>query len=396
MEKPYAIDLATIGRIGAVEKILEVICRTTGMGFSAVARVTDRNWVACAVRDEIDFGLMPGGELELSKTFCQDVCRTGQIVVFDDAATDPRYHDHPLPKLYGFNSYLSVPIRMPDGSTFGTLCAIDRSPASVNKPETIGMFTLFAELIGQHLEAHDRVVASEAALLDERSTAQLRDQFMAVLGHDLRNPLFAINSAVTVLRMTPQDDEAVEFLSMIERSVGRMAGLIDDVLDFARGRLGDGISIARKPEPRLAGMLAQVVDELRTAWPTRTIHCDIRMPETSSAAVDGARLSQMLSNLIGNALTHGDPASDIWVAARCDRAGGCELSVTNHGQTIPPHVRDGLFQPFVRGNAGPDRQGLGLGLYIASEIAKAHGGTLTVTSEDGRTCFAFKMGGEGK
>ena len=163
-------DVTTIARIDAVPRMLEVICRTTGLGFAAVARVTEDRWIACAVRDEISFGLAPGGELPVATTICDAIRDCGQQVIIDHVADDPIYRDHPTPRLYGFQSYISVPIRRRDGTFFGTLCAIDPKPAKLNTPETIALFALFAELIGFHLDAGDRLVELEQRVA-ERTAA---------------------------------------------------------------------------------------------------------------------------------------------------------------------------------------------------------------------------------
>jgi GAF domain-containing protein len=200
MNENFINDVAAIGGMEAVPRILEVICRTTGLGFSAVARVTESRWIACAVRDEIAFGLQPGGELVLDTTICDEIRQSGELVVIDDAETDERYNCHRTPKQYGFRSYISVPICLPDGQFFGTLCAIDPRPANLKKPETVEMFKLFASRIAFHLDAHHRLIVSEKALLNEREASQMREQFIAVLGHDLRNPLSAIRSGAFLHR----------------------------------------------------------------------------------------------------------------------------------------------------------------------------------------------------
>ena len=122
-------DLAAVAQIDAVPTILEVVCRTTGMGFAAVARVTDERWIACAVRDEISFGLKPGGELKLETTICNEIRASGEAVVIDHVAEDEAFCGHPTPAMYGFQSYISMPIVRPGGAFFGTLCAIDPRPA---------------------------------------------------------------------------------------------------------------------------------------------------------------------------------------------------------------------------------------------------------------------------
>lgn len=144
-------DIELVSHIPGINKLLEVVCRITGMGFAAIARVTDDRWVACAVRDEIAFGLEPGGELSLETTICNEIRKHGQAVIIDHVAEDCVFAGHPTPMMYGFQSYISMPIKRPDGSFFGTLCAIDPKPAKLNDPKIIDMFRLFAELISIYL-----------------------------------------------------------------------------------------------------------------------------------------------------------------------------------------------------------------------------------------------------
>lgn len=377
-------DIAAVSRIDAVPKILEVVCRTTGMGFAAVARVTEDRWVACAVKDEIAFGLVPGGELEIASTICNEIRQSGEAVVIDHVAQDPLFRDHHTPAQYGFQSYISTPIRH-RGEFFGTLCAIDPRPARLKTPEVLATFEIFAELIGSQLDAQERLARSEAALLDERETAELRDQFIAVLGHDLRNPLASIDGGMRLLSRAPLDERASVIVGHIHNSVGRMTGLIENILDFARGRLGGGFDVDLRPDAQVAAALEQVVAEYRTARPDAVIEADIRLEQPLAA--DSRRLAQLFSNLIANALNHGAPDAPIRVHADMD-ADRFELWVANAGEAIPADTLPRLFRPFSRA-AG--QQGLGLGLYIASEIARAHGGELTATSDETETRFIFTM-----
>lgn len=381
-------DVAAIARIEVVPTILEVVCRTTGMGFSAVARVTEKRWVACAVHDKISFGLAPGGELKVETTICDEIRTHGQVVVIDHAAADGTYCTHPAPAMYGFQSYISVPILRKDGSFFGTLCAIDPRPARLKTPETIGMFRLFADLIALHLEAQDRLASSEAALAGERQTAELRDQFIAILGHDLRNPLASITAGVHILRKTPLDDPARKVLTLVERSTRRMSALIDNMLDLARGRLGGGLMLDRTRSEALAPALLQVVEELQTAWPDRRIDLNVDLP--GAIDCDHTRIAQMLSNLLANAISHG--ADPIRVRASV-HAGTLELTVANKGEPIAPALMERLFEPFHRCDSCNGHQDMGLGLYIAAEIARAHGGKLTATSDADETRFVLRIPG---
>ncbi|WP_229253970.1 GAF domain-containing protein [Dyadobacter sp. NIV53] len=108
-------DIEKIKQIPIVSNMLEVICRTTGMGFAAIARVTEERWIACSVRDEINFGLEAGGELDIKTTICNDIRNVREAVIIDHVDEDDYYHNHPTPILYGFQSYISVPIILKSG-----------------------------------------------------------------------------------------------------------------------------------------------------------------------------------------------------------------------------------------------------------------------------------------
>jgi signal transduction histidine kinase len=170
-------------------------------------------------------------------------------------------------------------------------------------------------------------------------------------------------------------------------SVKRMARLIDSVMDFARGRLGGGLTIHAVANAPLQATLVQVIGELRTAWPDRVIEADLSI--TQPVTCDADRLGQLVSNLISNALAHGAPDRPIKVSASTD-ATTLELAVSNAGAPIPPETINRLFQPFFRLGDHGDK-GLGLGLYIVAEIARAHGGTLKVSSSAEETRFAARL-----
>lgn len=387
MDQDLRADVEAVLRLPAVETILEVVCRTTGMGFAAVARVTEDRWIACQVRDEIAFGLKPHGELKVETTICNEIRQSGREVVIDHVAQDDAFCGHPTPAMYGFQSYISVPIVLAGRGFFGTLCAIDPRPANLRTPHVVGMFRLFADLIASHLDAQERLNTTAVTLADERRSSELREQFIAVLGHDLRNPLASIDAGARLLGKLPMNQDAAAIITLMESSVKRMATLIDNVLDFARGRMGGGLTLEHSSHP-LAPVLQQVVAELRSTRPDRTIETelDLALP----VDCDPGRVAQLASNLLANALTHGDASQPVKLQAKSG-AGGFELSVINGGPPIPPAALEHLFKPFARGAVLPGQRGLGLGLYIASEIAHAHGGTLTARSTAAETCFTFRM-----
>ena len=241
-------------------------------------------------------------------------------------------------------------------------------------------------MIGTAIDITERKLAQEEKLARQQQDAELRDQFIAVLGHDLRNPLFAVAAGVRSLERHPE--RASEIIVQMERSISRMSELIDNVLDFARGRLGGGFFAARDSEKPLEPVLLHVIEELRAVHPERDVATDIDLREPVQC--DRQRVAQLLSNLLGNAFVYGAATAPIHVRARAE-GGEFELSVTNSGATIEPSDLERLFHPFFRGKVRGSREGLGLGLYICTEIAKAHGGTISVSSESGTTCFTLRM-----
>lgn len=381
-------DIDFVKALDVVPTILQVVCRTTGMGFAAVARVTEGRWIACSVLDEIDFGLPSGGELKVDTTICHEIRQHQKPVVINEVAADEEWRHHPTPKMYGFQSYISVPLILSDGTFFGTLCAIDPQPRRLRNPTTIGMFKLFADLIVKNLDGRRKLFEAESALTDEREQSSLREQFMAVLGHDLRSPLRAISCYVDLLRLKPLDENSAALARSIRQSATRMSGLIDNLLDLTRGRLASGLPLARNADEPLKPVLQAVVDELKAGYPEREIQTQFLLDRPVNC--DRIRIAQLLSNLLGNALAYGSPAQPV-----CVKASGegekLELSVSNEGPPIPVESQKHLFEPFYRSSESGSREGLGLGLFISNEIAKAHGGVLTVQSDEHLTVFTFSM-----
>jgi sigma-B regulation protein RsbU (phosphoserine phosphatase) len=223
----------------------------------------------------------------------------------------------------------------------------------------------------------------------QQADGELREQFIAVLGHDLRNPLASVSAATRILAKEALSDRGRQVIGLMQGSVVRMSGLIDNVLDFARARLGGGIGLDLQQQETLETLIDQVVQELRSSSPEHQVRTSYAI--THSVVCDASKIGQLVSNLLGNALTHGDSRQPIRLHAETTVEGGFRLWVANGGSSISRDMMPRLFDPFVRGQSHGYKEGLGLGLFIAHEIAKAHGGTLNVTSSDDETRFMFEM-----
>lgn len=230
---------------------------------------------------------------------------------------------------------------------------------------------------------------AQTDLRQQRTAGELREQFIAILGHDLRNPLASMSAAARILAKETLSDRGKQVISLMQGSALRMSGLIDNVLDFARARLGGGIGLELHVEEALEPLLDQVVKELQASSPEHEIRASFAIAR--AVKCDASKIGQLASNLLGNALTHGDKAQPIRLHAATEQSGVFRLWIANGGSPIPDEVLPKLFDPFVRGQSHGYKEGLGLGLFIANEIAKAHDGSITVTSSHEETRFSFEM-----
>lgn len=297
-------------------------------------------------------------------------------------------HGAPMVRLQGRVDELALELKTATGTRVPVLASgvehVDATGRSYTR------FVLFRATERRRWERElvEARAMSEKLLKSEMDTAALREQFIAVLGHDLRNPVASIIAGMTRLKRCEQlSPEGLRVVDLVQGSAERMSALIGDVLDFARGRLGGGATLNIRRQVELGTLLDQVAAELRMSS-GRLIEARISVAQPVDC--DPSRIGQLVSNLLGNALTHGSKDAPVRLGADVD-GDDFVLHVANAGAPIPQVVMDKLFHPFVRGKVQPNQEGLGLGLYIASEIARAHDGALTVTSSELETRFIFRM-----
>lgn len=251
------------------------------------------------------------------------------------------------------------------------------------------------DTLGELARFHEAIDRALACSIDQYTSKleQARDLFLGVLGHDLRNPLGAILMSVQLLLLA--EGLGGEFRAAavrIQNSGQRMQRMIEDLLDFTRTRLGPGLQLLLEPID-LAELCREMINELKALHPQ--VKFEVKQVGAISGTWDGARIAQMVSNLIANAIEHSRPETPITVTVRGD-GGEVWLSVHNAGSAIPPELQSTLYEPLMRAQGSPQRhtrsEGLGLGLYIARKIAKAHGGAIDVrSSAQAGTTFEVRL-----
>lgn len=235
---------------------------------------------------------------------------------------------------------------------------------------------------------------AEAMVTYSDHVANSRDTFLAVLGHDLRNPLSALASCVQLLGMTGEAKSKERTLQIAKRSIASINGMVTDLLEYTRTRLGRGIEVVREPGD-FSTLCQEAFDEVCAAYPLRSLLAEI--PHGVPLSFDAPRMRQVLTNLLSNAVQHGDPAFPVVLVIQ-DEGTRVNLVVKNQGKPIPPDSMQVIFNPLVQvptKESEPHERpatSLGLGLFIAREIVTGHGGTITVTSSvDEGTAFTAHL-----
>jgi signal transduction histidine kinase len=389
-------DIQKVNQIPIVSNMLEVICQTTGLGFAAIARVTEDKWIACSVRDEIDFGLKPGGELKIETTLCSEVRSGGLTIVIDHVSEDALYCDHHTPRMYGFQSYISVPIFLKDGSLFGTLCAIDPRPAQLNNTKTIGLFTMFADLISFHLQSIDQL--RQGAETIKQLTRQVNEtvaenqQYRFISSHNLAEPLRKLrlySSKLAAVTRDEENNEAKTLASKINASAQRFNMMLKDISAYSS--LTDQEAFYELVD--LNKVYAAVYAQLKQTITQKNIA--IYADDLPSIAAVGFQIEQLFFHLIFNSIkfSRTDVQASITINARVlkgddvkhlfdadDRKAYVQIDFQDNGIGIEELQLDTIFHIFSKFTYEPTEEGYGIGLAYCRKIVTLHHGFISVKS----------------
>lgn len=390
-------DIENINQIPIVSTMLEVVCRTTGMGFAAIARVTQDRWIVCSVRDEISFGLDIGGELPIETTICNEIRDAEKAVIIDNVSEDALYCNHHTPKIYGFQSYISVPIFLKNGEFFGTLCAIDPKPAVLNNSKTIGMFKLFTDLISFHLHSIDVIEKSNEAVLDmNRQLTESLDQnrqYQHISSHNLQEPLRKIRmfSSLLIDAAEIKDTEKAKNLALkINVSAQKFSMMIKDLSDFSEltdtsfepvdlNKIINDVCAQLNPEIEAKDVEISVSDiPIIHAVPFQMeqlfyhlIHNGIKFSKKDDVPIINI-LAKMLSR---------EEAVKLIPTAQGNEF--VEIVMEDKGIGIEKSQLENIFDMFSQLPYDKSPKGRGIGLSYCRKIIRNHNGSITAQSESG-------------
>ncbi|BAV07556.1 sensor histidine kinase [Filimonas lacunae] len=401
LEPHFAEDVRRIQELEIVPAILELICKTTGMRFAAVARVTDDRWIACAVKDEVDFGLQPGGELRIETTICNEIRDSVKPVVIDEVATDAAYCAHHTPRMYGFQSYISIPIILKDNTFFGTLCALDARPMPLKAGNMVDMFTLFADLIAYHLLSRDQLRNSGTAL--QVAKEELADtlnelrQFDHLSRHTLQEPLrkLQLYSDMIASGKTIAADKTQQLAERINSLAKQCSAMIKELTDY--NALHQPEQVFKPVDLNIAVQNALTrlhpkMEKLKAVVYTDYLHT---IPGV------GSQLNQLFYHFLDNALNYSLPGKapvikissvllegEALLHYKPDAAYSsyCRVCIEDNGIGINKAYQETVFDLFVRLNPGEHFPGMGTGLSQCKKIVRNHEGAILVESEEGAGC----------
>jgi sigma-B regulation protein RsbU (phosphoserine phosphatase) len=359
---------------------------------------------ALALLDAVSCGIIQtsddGTFRRVNRTFCLWAGQSAEALIgrrrFQDLLTMGgrifhQTHWMPLLQLQGALSEVKLEITHPDGAIIPMVVNAVRHEEDGELVHEISAYVARdrdkyeRELVGARQRLEDLVAESTTLNAHVKDRALFAEQMIGIVSHDLRNPLNGIVMGTGLLARGELTVAQRNVLARVSRSAERANRLIADLLDFTQARLGEGLTISPRPID-LHESVSEAVDELALLYAPRTLQ-HLRVGDGRCTA-DASRLTQLLGNLVSNAMTYGTPQSPVTVTSTVE-PNSFSISVHNHGEPIPEEARARLFQPMTRGLSTTSAQrSVGLGLFIVREIAKAHGGeTAVMSTRDEGTIF---------
>jgi len=376
-----------------LDAFTDVAATVTGLPMALISLVDhDRQWFKSAV------GLPQGGQTAREISFCAHAVACGdELFEVEDARLDPRFADNPAvlgPP--GVRHYAGMPLVMPGGERIGTLCVVDTQPGRLDPQHRLILEKLARNVVavlllresehdlGSRLDRERSLHESERQAREALEDSHRRkDEFLAMLAHELRNPLAPISTAAQILRISAGDPDRVRrSAELITRQVGHMTALVDDLLDVSR--VTRGLVQLESEAVDLRDVVEAALEQARGSIEARGHELALRIPQAPVGVLgDRVRLTQIVTNLLNNAAKYTQTGGLVALSLELTPDGQAALHVQDNGSGIDPQLLPCVFDLFTQGSRSLDRSqgGLGLGLALARGMARLHGGDVTARSE---------------
>lgn len=381
--------VSNIKKLNAIPELLErlkYLCESTNMGLVGILAPHMETWAVCAVYNALDENINLGTAFQFNNTTSNQHLKEN-IAVIENGNGIEAYNAVGKLTAHKINKAITAPIHRSNGKFFGLLCAMDTGSNFTEGIAVHEIYNFHSRVLGTSIELAERFDEVNYQLKHEREKAEKNATFIAILAHDLRNPVATVRMCSDIILKAGPNSVVSKNAEIIKLSSYRMQELIDSMLDTAQGRFGEGIKIEKKVNNvLLANALYHVVDEIMAV---NYLEIQTSLKLTSPVNCDVERIAQLASNLLSNAVHHGD-GKNILMNVRTIKD-AFVLTVSNTGPTIPKAKQKKIFEPYYSDFTQENKRGLGLGLYISAQIAQSHGGSLKVRSKAGVTKFILTI-----
>jgi two-component system, sensor histidine kinase len=370
----------------AFDRITRIVAETIGVPIALVSLVDrERQWFKSRYGLEAE-------ETPRELAFCAHAILQDGVMVVEDASNDPRFSDNPLvtndPSI---RFYAGAPLTAPNGQNLGTLCAIDKVPRQLTLKQSQLLQDLSSVIVDE-LELRLALQQSANEIAEAARQDAMKDEFLSTVTHELRTPLTSIKGSLGLLHGGAVERESAAAADLIERAnrnAEDLGRLIDDLLDFQKYQSGNLELEFAEFDP--AGLVSETCDKMKSYAERQNTRISVQLGSSKKLLGDSARLSQVLTNLISNAVKFAPEDTEVVVRAE-QRQNILQLSVSDRGPGIPKSFRHRVFEKFAQASTPERPNGTGLGLAISKAIVEGHGGKIYFeSSADAGTTFFVEL-----
>lgn len=379
-------DPTVASEVETIDRALRAVCHTTSMRVAALVQEHDGQSVVVRIVDSAGLDISSAELLSLDVPFTSGVITDHYFLSSSHPSASGRLLLKGPIHSFEFPYYVCAPVYAPNGAILGMLWAMDMERAPQLSGPVRDLVLCLAELIG-----YREAVKREPDVLRSNPDAAVQalpERVIGLLGHELRTPLSTMSTALQILVSLPIDKKGLEVVRIAQNSVRQMTETIENIVDFARARLGGGMVLHRSGSENLELILYKIVQEAQLKHPEHCVDADFDL--SLPVDCDAQKVGRLASNLLTSSIKTAVAENPIHVVARTLH-GALEISVTNKGAALVSSPLGTKVSQIGEEILDTNFRGGALSLFVCESIATAHGGTLNLTSNAEESSFFFRM-----